>query len=164
MKFPIPGGYSGGESNPFTEMSWVPIYTNATGMVEFTNLQFSITGIATNSTDGIYFIEFVCDGVSSGLFPITVVSSIQTVNWITQPPSQVVVQTDSQYDFSIVLQLLNSDGNGVEGKIPRVINVTPSGNILLRSRTDLSMFQDSSSDGIITLFIKITQMTQNSGT
>ena len=161
--FPIPGGYTGGDDDPLVERSWETVYTNGSGIVEFTNLQFSIRGTATNSDDGIYFIEFVCDGVTSGVFPIKVLSSIKNVNWITQPPPTVFVQPDSDYDFSIILQLLSSESNGVEGKIPRDIKITPSDNILFRSRTDLPVFQDSSNDGIITVFIKITQLPQNSG-
>lgn len=127
-------------------------------MVEFTSLQFTVSGTASKSVDETYFIEFVCDGVSSGIFPVNVLSTIAAVNWVVPPPTQVFVKTDSLYDLSVLLQVTDNSNNGIQGKIPRSIQILPSQNVKFRSRNDLSIFQPSAQDGIINVFIKITQL------
>ena len=69
-------------------------------MVEFTSLQFTVSGTASKNEEETYFIEFVCDGVSSGIFPIRVLSTIAFVNWVVPPPTQIYVQSDSLYDIT----------------------------------------------------------------
>lgn len=137
---------------------WNPIYTNESGLVELKDLMFSLRGPASNSVEGIYLIEFVCDGVSSGKFPIKVLSSIRFVNWITEPPRKVFAKAESTYDFMVTLQILNSGRYGVGGKIPRKVQIAPSKNVRFRQRNDLSIFHPSTKDGLITVYIKISEL------
>ena len=163
----IPGKYPDEFYDPMINQDIIPLFTNSSGMVSFEKLIYSSWGTASSYSDeGQYIIEFACDGVTSLPKKIQVKSSIASIKWIENVPSVVTVYTDVSYDFVITLRLLNKDDEGIPGKMPLKLELIPLTNsnpskgvpIRYKLRNDIDLFQESTPDGLISLYIKITEV------
>ena len=104
---PIPGKYHTNYTNPFLEdHMFVPLYTNKSGIVIFTEMFFSVYGPA-----GKYRIELDCEGVSLLTDEIFVQSLVQTIKIIIQPSSYVTSDAgDIANQINCMIQVVDNNG------------------------------------------------------
>ena len=161
--YPIPANYSSDFLNSLKSDQFIPIYTNASGMVAFTKLMFSGKGYASLNSSGTYAIVFVCDGVESNRFTVQVKSKINSVSFVEQVTTPFFVLPGDTVQLRPVIGLRNIDGNLVEGKIPLSVSIIASNSQyadLVKGYMDTSneAFQASGKDGLFVLLYRISYL------
>ena len=87
----------------------MPLLTNSTGMITFGSLKVSAEGSA-----GLFQFEFECDGVSVLSAGVNVISRINSLQIVQQPPNYIdlSIQTLSE-SLQPIIKILDLKGNGV---------------------------------------------------
>jgi len=161
--YPIPGEYKDDFMNPMHSHEFVPILTNSSGYVNFTNLSFSLNGIAGKNVEALQTIAFVCDGVESERFDIWVDSKVASLSFLEAPPTIVNINMASETHLMLSILITGANGKGIRGKTPREIILAPvdskyANNIKGFMDTENADFEPSAEDGIFKLPYRITKM------
>lgn len=161
IMYPIPGNYSSNFLNAIKSHEFTPYYTNASGIVNYTNLQFSGPGYASVTSSGTYAIVFICDGVESDRFTIQVTSRLASVAFVEQVTTPFSVIPDDTIQLHPVIGLKDFNGNLVAGKMPLNVSIVASNpqyaNLVAGYMdTGNEAFQTSGKDGLFVLYYRIS--------
>ena len=166
LLFPIPAIYNESFMDPLKSHMFSPIFTNSSGIVQFTNLTFSGQGNAGSTDAGLYTIEFVCDGVNSDPFEIQVKSKVGSVKFIEQPPARVIIDPYDDIQLSPIVQVLSFDGKPIQGKVPLNAFISPIdntgvGNVIGFIDSEHPTFSATGPDGCFSLIYRISILKVN---
>lgn len=122
---PVPGRWSVNYDDPLASNILTPAKTDKNGTIAYTDLSFSVSG-NLGGASAIYGIQYKCGAALSAEIDYTVRSKVASLTLMQAVSLYIQSSKTNSYDFSNVLFISDSNGNGIQGKFIDKIEVTYS--------------------------------------
>ena len=119
LEYPMAANYSENFGSPLLNSSYEIIGTDAEGKVNMTNISFSTKGEA-----GVYYVVYICDGISSSPVEYIVTSRIATVEILNDALPLYYSNDIQKYEITLAVKFVDINGVGVKGKAATSVSVT----------------------------------------